>query len=202
MTKKSKGKTMAKKNKEVIQAKKKKIAVKTKIKAPQSKESIKEKGTLKTNKNQIALQEKLQKQVVKLTTEVTEQSQQSEKNIAQLLTALESSFDEKLKKLQADFDLRIENLIANQHATPSPTQKPTSKQPANKTKAVIKKPTIASLKGVGPITQKKLAEAGFTTLKQIATPPVSKAAALQQFKKIRGFDTWQHQATALLGLNK
>lgn len=61
-----------------------------------------------------------------------------------------------------------------------------------------KAPTIASINGIGPVVQKKLAEAGFTTLEDLANTPASKAEALKQFEKTRGFSTWKEKAQALL----
>ncbi|MDU0355541.1 hypothetical protein RS130_18045 [Paraglaciecola aquimarina] len=48
------------------------------------------------------------------------------------------------------------------------------------------------------MTQKKLAEAGITTLAQIANPPAPVKTALKQFEKVRGYNTWQAQAKKLL----
>ena len=62
----------------------------------------------------------------------------------------------------------------------------------------IKTATIASVKSIGPVMQKKLAEKGITTLDDIANTPKSKVAALKQFEKERGFNTWEEQAKALL----
>ncbi|MFT4938379.1 MAG: putative flap endonuclease-1-like 5' DNA nuclease [Paraglaciecola sp.] len=61
-----------------------------------------------------------------------------------------------------------------------------------------KKPTIASINGIGPVTHKKLVEAGFTSLEDLANTPASKTEALKQFEKTKGFNTWQKEAQALL----
>jgi predicted flap endonuclease-1-like 5' DNA nuclease len=63
---------------------------------------------------------------------------------------------------------------------------------------VPKAPTIASISGIGPVTQKKLADAGFTSLEDLANTPKSKIEALKQFEKTKGFTTWKTKAQALL----
>ena len=79
-----------------------------------------------------------------------------------------------------------------------PRAKPASKISKPRPKAAIKQPTIASIKGIGPVMQKKLAEKGITTLEDIANTPKSKIQTLKQFEKERGFNTWKAQAKVLL----
>ena len=215
MTKNNKTKVKTEKNKEVIKAKKSKDNIKTKkgkevikakkskdnIKAINNQEKIKSSDSVKIDKKLNLDNDKLQKQVSELTEQIKEQSKQSEREVAELLKTLDNSFNEKIRKLQLDFDKRFDNLVTTQKTTTAQATKSVSKPPVNKTKVETKAPTIASLKGVGPVTQNNLAKAGFTTLKQIANPAASKIEALQLFKNIRGFDTWQDQATTLLGLN-
>lgn len=85
-------------------------------------------------------------------------------------------------------------------AAPKQAPKPAPKKaPAKpKAKATPKAPTIASVNGIGPVLQKKLAEAGITTLEQLADPSPEQASALEAFKGNRGFDSWQAQAKSLL----
>lgn len=73
---------------------------------------------------------------------------------------------------------------------------PVKKAPAKKSSA--KAPSIASINGIGPVTVKKLEEAGITSLNDIAEPSAEKKKTLEQFSKVRGFSTWQTQAQALL----
>jgi predicted flap endonuclease-1-like 5' DNA nuclease len=79
-------------------------------------------------------------------------------------------------------------------------QKTEAKAAANtaKPKPGPKAPTIASINGIGPVTQKRLAEAGFTSLEDLANTPSSKAEALKEFEKTKGFSTWKQNAQALL----
>lgn len=67
-----------------------------------------------------------------------------------------------------------------------------------RSKMAIKKPSIASIKSIGPVMQKKLAEKDITTLDDIANTPKDKVEVLKQFEKERGFGTWNEQAKALL----
>ena len=67
-----------------------------------------------------------------------------------------------------------------------------------RSKMAIKKPSIASIKSIGPVMQKKLAEKDITTLDDIANTPKEKVEVLKQFEKERGFGTWNEQAKALL----
>jgi predicted flap endonuclease-1-like 5' DNA nuclease len=76
-----------------------------------------------------------------------------------------------------------------------PVTKPVLKSQA---KAAIKKSSIASIKGIGPVMQKKLAQKGITTLDDIANTPKSKIEVLKQFEKEKGFSTWNEQAKGLL----
>ena len=95
---------------------------------------------------------------------------------------------------------------AKKSATESTAKKssPAKKAPAKKAPAktapakTAKAPTIASIKGVGPVIQKKLAAAGFTSLEDLANTPADKAQALKEFENTRGFETWKEQAQALL----
>ena len=78
---------------------------------------------------------------------------------------------------------------------------PAKKAPAKKApakKATAKAASISAISGIGPVTVKKLEEAGIKTLKDIAAPSAAKKKALEQFSKVRGFNTWQAQAQELL----
>jgi predicted flap endonuclease-1-like 5' DNA nuclease len=88
---------------------------------------------------------------------------------------------------------------------PSKTAKTTAvkvkKSGAVKPKAApkaSKKPTITSIVGIGPVTHKKLVEAGFTRLEDLANTPKGKIEALKQFERTKGFNTWQKAAQDLL----
>jgi predicted flap endonuclease-1-like 5' DNA nuclease len=93
---------------------------------------------------------------------------------------------------------------------------PAPKTPAQKAKATVKKATttakakattaakkatgaaksnISQIKGVGPATVKKLNDAGFNSLEDLANASAEKLA---QFKSVRGSDTWVAQAKELL----
>ncbi|WP_158970115.1 hypothetical protein [Paraglaciecola sp. L3A3] len=163
----------------------------------------------KIDKKLQSTQQNLQKQIVVLSKKVEKLSTTTNKTVAKLQKKLEHAFNQKLLTIQADFDKRIVDLIAAQEKSASQPVKSVVKKSApakpkvaaiNKTKAAtaMKKPTIASLTGVGPMTQKKLIAAGITTLEQIAHPTVGTATELKQFEKVRGFNSWQAQAKTLL----
>lgn len=82
-------------------------------------------------------------------------------------------------------------------AKKAPAKKASAKKAPAK-KATAKAASISAISGIGPVTVKKLEEAGIKTLKDIAAPSAAKKKALEQFSKVRGFNTWQAQAQELL----
>ena len=144
-----------------------------------------------------------------------------EKGYHKKVAQLQDEFDERMESVLKMQDKVIEqlpkeladklNLKTSSPAKKAPKSSP--KAPASKAKKATaakpktakpraarapKAPTIASINGIGPVVQKKLAEAGFTTLEDLANTPASKVEALKQFEKTRGFNTWKEKAQALL----
>lgn len=78
-------------------------------------------------------------------------------------------------------------------AKPKATTKATPKK-APKVTATAK---IADINGIGPATVKKLAEAGIKELSQIAKPSAQEKKVLDTFSKVKGFSSWQEQASKL-----
>ena len=165
--------------------------------------------------------ENLESQVEDLNAQVKKISKKSSKKALKLLKELDESYHKRLVNLQTEFEERLASLstvkdkvlelLPNVLAEKiSSTETGTSrsvksvkvinKTPVSKLrpKAAIKKPTVASIKGIGPVMQKKLAEAGIMTLEDIANTPKSKMEILKQFEKQRGFNTWKEQAKTLL----
>ena len=128
------------------------------------------------------------------------------------LSKVQDKVLERLPKVVADKIISTESGIAKTlKAVTLNVKKPIVKKPAAKPRAkvsvkvskprpkvAIKASTIASIKGIGPVMQKKLAEKGISTLADIANTPKSKVETLKQFEKERGFGTWKDQAKALL----
>lgn len=146
-----------------------------------------------------------------------------EKSYHKKVAKLQDEFDERMEsviKLQDKVIAQLPKELAEKlHLKESSQAKPakkaskSTKAPAAKAKKTTtakpktakpraakttKAPTIASINGIGPVVQKKLAEAGFTTLEDLANTPANKIEALKQFEKTRGFNTWKEKAQALL----
>lgn len=99
---------------------------------------------------------------------------------------------------------------AKSTTTKTTAKKPATKKPATK-KTVAKKPTtpksstprtkakpkISDISGIGPATVKKLTEAGIKDISQIAKPTQQEKKTLEAFNKVKGFSSWQEQATKL-----
>jgi predicted flap endonuclease-1-like 5' DNA nuclease len=179
-------------------------------------------ATLKKINSKLASTKKdLENQVDDLSAQVKKLSKKPGKQALKLLKKVEVGYHKKLVDLQTEFEERLASLSKVQDkvlerlpkvvaekiiSTESGIAKTlkavtlTSKKPAVKPRAkvAIKASTIASIKGIGPVMQKKLAEKGFSTLTDIANTPKSKVETLKQFEKERGFGTWKDQAKALL----
>lgn len=202
----------------------KKTAKKTEKKVPEDK-SISA-ATLKIiNSKLMSTKKDLEDQVEDLSAQVKKLSKKSGKQALKLLKKVEDGYQSKLVDLQTEFEERIaslskvqdkvlerlpsvvaekiisaetgiaEKLKAIKLTNKMPVTKPVLKSQA---KPAIKKSSIASIKGIGPVMQKKLAQKGITTLDDIANTPKSKIEVLKQFEKERGFSTWNEQAKGLL----
>jgi predicted flap endonuclease-1-like 5' DNA nuclease len=170
--------------------------------------------------------EELESQVEGLSAKVKKMGKKSGKKAFKLLKELDENYQKRLANLQTEFEERLaslstvknkvlellpnvlaEKISSNESGTGTvKSAKPVKvidKTPVSKPqpKATIKTPTIASIKGIGPVMQKKLAEQGITILEDIADTPESKIETLKQFEKERGFDTWEAQAKLLLANN-
>tara|TARA_R110001599_G_scaffold96004_1_gene248645 strand:+ start:2792 stop:3400 length:609 start_codon:yes stop_codon:yes gene_type:complete len=77
-------------------------------------------------------------------------------------------------------------------------KKPAAKKPVTQKPSVSKaKAKISDINGVGPATVKKLTEAGIKEISQIAKPTPQEKKTLEAFNKVKGFSSWQEQATKL-----
>jgi predicted flap endonuclease-1-like 5' DNA nuclease len=175
----------------------------------------------KIDSKRMSTKEELESQVEDLSLQVKKMGKKSGKKALKLLKELDDSYHRRLANLQTEFEERLAslstvkdkvlellpNILAEKiSSTESGTSKSVksvkviNKIPVSKPlpKAAIKKPTVASIKGIGPVMQKKLAEAGITTLDDIANTPKVKIETLKQFETQRGFNTWKVQAKALL----
>lgn len=106
---------------------------------------------------------------------------------------------EKITSIESGIAKSIQSVTTTTKKTATkPRAKVATKVSKPKPKAAPKKPTIASIKGIGPVMQKKLAGKGITSLEDIANTPKSKIEVLKQFENERGFNTWKEQAKGLL----
>lgn len=195
--------------------------LKKKIEEKVTEEKNKGKSMLKELKNKLkSSQKELQQQVDELTAQVKALSKDSAKPAQKLFNKLEKNYHQKMSELQVEFDDRLESLSKMQdkvvaqlpkelaeklNLKEKSPEKPEKDAPKKAKAAAPKKarapkaPSIASITGIGPVIQKKLAEAGFNTLEDLVNTSESKVEALKQFAKAKGFDTWKQQAEELLG---
>ena len=168
-------------------------------------------------------QKDLQKQVDQLTSQVKTLSKEPGKTARKLLNTIEKEYHKKVAQLQNDLDKRMVSVMKIQdraiaqlptelaeklHLKASSAAKTATvkvkKQTAAKSKTVPtvpkvpKKPTMVSITGIGPVTHKKLTEAGITSLEDLANTPKSKVETLQKFERTKGFNNWKKEAQALL----
>lgn len=97
---------------------------------------------------------------------------------------------------------------AKSAASQSSTAKATTRAKAGATKgtasgkaaktAPLDKSDLKKVKGIGPATEKKMKEAGITTIDQIANPSAEDQEKLKSFAKVRGSDSWTAEAKKLL----
>lgn len=198
----------------------KKTTKKTEKKTKEDK-SVSAETLKKINSRLTSTKKDLENQVEELSAQVKKLRKKSGKKASKLLKKLDESYHRRLVHLQTEFEEglaslstvqdkvleRLPNVLSEKSsstksvaAKSTKSVKPKVKTPVSKplAKTAIKKPTIASIKGIGPVMQKKLAEKGITTLEDIANTPKSKIDALKQFESDRGFNTWKAQAKTLL----
>jgi predicted flap endonuclease-1-like 5' DNA nuclease len=177
------------------------------------------------NSKLMSTKKDLENQVEDLSAQVKKLSKKPKKQALKLLKKLDEGYQKKLVDLQTEFEERLallskvqdkvlerlpkvvaekimstENDIAESIKTVKFLHKKPASEPLPKISAKVsaKAPTIASIKGIGPVMQKKLAEKGIITLDDIAHTPSNKIETLKEFEKQRGFNTWKEQAMALL----
>jgi predicted flap endonuclease-1-like 5' DNA nuclease len=203
----------------------KKVSVNKKTGKKLAKDRIISVATLKKIDSKLtSTKESLENQVEDLSAQVKKVSKKSSKKALKLLKELDESYHRKFVNLQTEFEEQLTSLSAmkgkvlrlmpnvltgkinsNESETAELVQsekvihKSSATKPRPRTAAKIS--TIALIKSIGPVMQKKLAAAGIATLDDIANTPESKIESLKQFEKERGFDTWEKQAKALLASN-
>ncbi|MDX1634100.1 MAG: hypothetical protein R3280_05665 [Marinobacter sp.] len=64
--------------------------------------------------------------------------------------------------------------------------------------APLNRSDLKMVKGIGPATEKKMKEAGITTIDQIANPSAEEQEKLKAFAKVRGSESWTAEAKKLL----
>lgn len=111
-----------------------------------------------------------------------------EKKYKKQITNLQQDFNEQLDKLHAMQSKLVDSLpkdvLQKLHISGSEQEvtKPEKKTAASKSKTRAKpKSELSSIDGIGPVTLKKLQEAGITSLNDLANTPESKREALKTF---------------------
>ena len=186
--------------------------LKKSIKSKQPKKA--KQGLLKNVKEQLKVSKKdLIDQVNVLSKEISDfKNKNSSKKI---IKKLEKKYKKEKTNLQKEFNEQIEKLHAIQenllsHLPKELTQTLNLKN-SNNNKVVKTKPALsnkvaptrsknelAAIKGIGPVTLKKLQDAGITTLEDIANTPDNKVEALKSFENTKGFQSWEQQAKDVL----
>ncbi|MFT7184719.1 MAG: putative flap endonuclease-1-like 5' DNA nuclease [Pseudohongiellaceae bacterium] len=131
--------------------------------------------------------------------------QKLEKKYKKKFLKLQHKFDTKLSSLQDKVVAQLPNEITEKLHLKTKSEEKISRKPATNVGEKVKKVTpksniltIEAIKGVGPVLQKKLDDAGVKTIDDLANPSDAQLVALKQFEKTRGFETWQDQAKELL----
>lgn len=198
----------------------KKIKEKNEKKTQKGKSSIskpKNKTALKGVKEKLKLTKKdLKNQVSVLTNEVKSIGKKTSAPTRKMIKKLEKKYKKKILKLQQKFDTKLAFLqdkvvaklpdeITEKLHIKTKYEDNISSNTATKTLDKVKRLTpkskessISDIKGIGPILQKKLQEAGVTKVDELANPSEAQTLALKQFEKARGFESWQIQAKELL----
>lgn len=86
-------------------------------------------------------------------------------------------------------------------STTASTTKAVAKQAKGTVKAAAKGNDLSDLtriKGIGPVTAKKLNGAGITSINQVANPTEADKEAIGKFANMRGFEAWQTEARKLV----
>ena len=85
-----------------------------------------------------------------------------------------------------------------EQARPSKAEKkapaPKKKTPPAAPKPAADRTGLTQVKGIGPATEKKLKDAGITTIDQIANPSDEDREKLKAFSSSRGFSNWSTEA--------
>lgn len=91
----------------------------------------------------------------------------------------------------------------------APQQSTAKKSPAKKSQAAKSTGTpkkakaldendLTSIKGIGPATAEKMRATGITSIRQLAAPSEADDKKLQEFARMRGFETWKTEAEKLI----
>lgn len=166
-------------------------------------------GHLKTSKKDLIEQIKtLSKDLTKFKEKNSSKKiiKKIEKKYKQESQLLKREFNETLSKLHELQEKMMDSLPsageltqklkinqANRKAAAEPKAPQAKKVSTPKAKS-----ELAAIKGIGPVTLKKLEQAGITSLEDLANTPANKEEALKSFEKVKGFETWAQQAKELL----
>jgi predicted flap endonuclease-1-like 5' DNA nuclease len=102
------------------------------------------------------------------------------------------------KKIKSDASLKVSDAmpaeVAEKVPTPNKTPKPATPSATKTPKPKKDRSDLTQVKGIGPATEKKLKDAGITTIDQIANPSTEDLEKLKAFSSSRGFSNWSTEA--------
>jgi predicted flap endonuclease-1-like 5' DNA nuclease len=150
----------------------------------------------------------VERQIEDVNDQIQELRKELTKPALKLIDSIERKYEVQLKKMESEYDQRLEALHKTQekflNMLPQEISQHLRFAQAKNTQASVKKAAatvkteLDKIKGIGPVLQKKLSDAGIKTLDALTNPSKAQADALEAFKSKRGFDSWKAQAEALL----
>lgn len=200
---------MAKSKKNTIEKKNSKSTNKSSMKAKASKEKKGKEDQISALQNELTSTKKelktIKKELIGRIDELSEQviqlKQLSEKTPPTAIAVLEKKFSkqkEKLKQqtkaLATEHDEKIQQLKQSILEKVQRVKETAPEIVVRKSEKVNKEVGLIQIKGVGPVTVKKMQEYGINTLDDLINAPKQ---TLDKFKAIRGSETWVQQAKAL-----
>lgn len=87
---------------------------------------------------------------------------------------------------------------ASKKAPAAPKKAATAKESSGAAGAAVDRSDLKKVKGIGPATERKLKNAGITSIDQIANPSAEDREKLKAFTSVKNFDTWSEEARKLV----
>lgn len=157
------------------------------------------------NKKLKSTHKNLTQKIIDLSKQLEELEFQHKSSLTIAINKLQKQHKKRLSKQKKTFKKQVQMLAENHDdkirklkisiIKDLDTAKETEKKPSKKiTGKNIIKPSLASIKGIGPITLKKLNEAGINTLEDLIN---ASQETLHKFKAMRGSASWIEQAKTI-----